>query len=770
MSTVARALADRLLKLDLPEGLAARITEKLTRLERLQAEGQQHVAPVGRLPHYCAGCPHNTSTRVPEGSKAMAGIGCHFMAQWMDRNTETFSHMGAEGVPWTALGRYTDEKHRFVNLGDGTYFHSGTLAIRASVAAKANITYKVLYNDAVAMTGGQPHDGELTPQQITHQLHHENVHKIYLLSDKPELYPASDLAPGVIVKHRDHIDAVMEELRELPGVTAIVYVQTCAAELRRRRKRKLADDPDMRLFINPAVCEGCGDCSKQSNCIAIEPKETEFGRKRQINQSACNKDFSCLKGFCPSFVTVRGGKLKKRAPAEAPDFSNLPQPQLPALDQPWNIAVTGVGGTGVLTIGALLGMAAHIEGKNPLIMDMAGLAQKGGAVLSHIRIAAKDQPVRSPRIGNGAADVLIAADAVVAASKDGITLCDSDRTHAVFNAKVTPVSDFVRLRDFDFQGAAVERTVEEAVRSNEHFHNFSEIALAVAGDEIAANIMMLGYAWQSGLVPIGGEALEQAVRLNGVAVEANLTAFNWGRMLAHDPDFVRARLQPEPNMAVTQMSLEQVIDHRAVHLTKYQNEALAERYKALVAKVQAATSALPQGEALTRAVALNYAKLLAYKDEYEVARLFSDPAFRAALTDQFDGDYRIAFNLAPPMLSGKAPNGRPKKREFGAWTLHMFGLLARFKGLRGTAFDLFGRTKERRAERALIAEYEADLDKVLSKLDSLPADLVLRLLSSPDEIRGFGPVKEEAMQAHAKRRADLIARIDGLSHTPIAAE
>jgi indolepyruvate ferredoxin oxidoreductase len=770
VSSVARALADRLLRLDLPEGLANRISQKLNVLEHLQAEGQKHQAPVSRLPHFCAGCPHNTSTRVPEGSKAMAGIGCHFMSQWMDRNTETFTHMGAEGVPWSAIGRYTEEKHRFVNLGDGTYFHSGTLAIRASVAAKSNITYKVLYNDAVAMTGGQPHDGELTPQQITHQLHHENVHKIYLLSDKPELYPAADLAPGVIVKHRDHIDAVMEELREIPGVTAIVFVQTCAAELRRRRKRKLADDPDMRLFINPAVCEGCGDCSKQSNCVAIEPKETEFGRKRQINQSACNKDFSCLKGFCPSFVTVRGGKLKRRAPAEIPDFSGLPQPQLPDLDQPWNIAVTGVGGTGVLTIGALLGMAAHIEGKNPLIMDMAGLAQKGGAVLSHIRIAAKDHPVRSPRIANGGADVLIAADAVVAASSDGITLCGSERTHAVFNARVTPVSDFVRIRDFDFQAAAVERTVEKSVRSNEHFHNFSEIALAVAGDEIAANIMMLGYAWQKGLVPLGLDAIEQAIRLNGVAIEANLTALNWGRMLAHDPEFVGSKLQPEPVVTQSSMSLEDLVEHRSAHLAKYQNAGLASRYRALVGKVQTATGDHPDGDALTRAVAQNYAKLLAYKDEYEVARLYCDPAFKAALTDQFDGNYRIAFNLAPPLLSGTAPNGRPKKREFGPIALRLFGLLANLKGLRGTAFDLFGKTAERRAERALIEEFETDVALVLDRLTTLPAGLALKLLSSADEIRGFGPVKEEAMEGHATRRTELIKQIETQSQKTIAAE
>ena len=770
VSVVARTIADRLLKLNLPGDLANRITQKLERLEHLQAEAQKHVAPVSRLPHFCAGCPHNTSTRVPEGSKAMAGIGCHFMSQWMDRNTETFTHMGAEGVPWSAIGRYTDEAHRFVNIGDGTYFHSGSLAIRASVASKSNITYKVLYNDAVAMTGGQPHDGELTPQQITHQLYHERVGKIYLLSDKPEHYPASDLAPGVIVKHRDHIDAVMKELREEKGVTAIVYVQTCAAELRRRRKRKLVEDPDKRVFINPAVCEGCGDCSAQSNCIAIEPKETEFGRKRQINQSACNKDFSCLKGFCPSFVTVRGGKLRKRAPAETPDFSSLPTPTLPSLDQPWNIAVTGVGGTGVLTIGALLGMGAHIEGKNPLIMDMAGLAQKGGAVLSHIRISAKDQPVRSPRIANGGADVLIAADSVVAASKDGISLCDTKRTNAVLNAKVTPVSDFVRIRDFDFQAANVERTVEKTVRGNEHFHNFSDIALAITGNEIAANIMMLGYAWQNGLVPVGIDALEQAIRLNGVAIDANLTALNWGRLLAHDAEFVRSKLQPEKDHSQAALSLDELIDHRMAHLTKYQNKALADKYRALVDKVRVETGSLKNGEALTRSVAQNYAKLLSYKDEYEVARLFTDPEFKAALQEQFDGDYKIAFNLAPPMLGGTAPNGRPKKREFGPITLRLFGILARLKGLRGTALDLFGKTEERRAERALINEYENDVNLVLSNLPNVPADLAQRLLDSADQIRGYGPVKLDAMADHAERRAGLIKNITDKTKNAIAAE
>ncbi|MEO0774155.1 MAG: indolepyruvate ferredoxin oxidoreductase family protein [Pseudomonadota bacterium] len=767
---VARAIADRVLRLDLPDGLSDRIASRLEVLEHLHARGEAHEAPIIRQPHFCPGCPHNTSTRVPEGSKAMAGIGCHYMVQWMDRDTDTFTHMGAEGVPWTAISRYTDEAHRFVNLGDGTYFHSGSLAIRASVAAKANITYKVLYNDAVAMTGGQTHDGDLSPQKITHQLYHENVGKIYLLSNTPDLYPASDLAPGVVVRHRDHLDAVMKELREIPGVTAIVFVQTCAAELRRRRKRKDAPDPDMRLFINPAVCEGCGDCSEQSNCLAVEPKETAFGRKRQINQSACNKDFSCLKGFCPSFVTVRGGSLKKRAPADAPDFAALPQPDLPALDRPWNIAVTGVGGTGVLTIGAILGMAAHIEGKNPLVMDMAGLAQKGGAVLSHIRIAGAGQDVRSPRIANGGADVLIAADAVVAASKDGITLCAPDRTQAVLNAKVTPVSDFLRQRDFDFQAATVEKTVQNAVHSKDHFHNFSEIALAVAGDEIAANIMMLGYAWQIGLVPLGQAAIEQAVQLNGVAVKASLTAFNWGRMMAHDPDVVAAKLRPSPVVMQQSLTLDALIAHRRAHLTKYQNAALADRYEALVRHVRATTRDHPNSETLTRLVAQNYAKLLSYKDEYEVARLFTDPAFKAAMNDQFDGSYKIAFNLAPPMLTGKGPDGRPKKREFGPWAMWVFGALARLKGLRGTVFDPFGKTAERRAERALIAEYEGDVALVLSGLNATNGDIALKLLNSVDEVRGFGPVKEDAMAKHTHRRAALLKTFTDHENPAIAAE
>ncbi|MFT6532738.1 MAG: indolepyruvate ferredoxin oxidoreductase [Limimaricola cinnabarinus] len=773
VGSVGRAIADRLLHIDLPEGLHDRIEAELRRLEAGHARGQAHEAPITRLPHYCPGCPHNTSTKVPEGSKAMAGIGCHYMVQWMDRNTETFTHMGAEGVPWTSIGRFTEEKHRFVNLGDGTFFHSGHLAIRQSVAARANITYKILYNDAVAMTGGQKVDGPLSPEQVTHQVAHENVARIVLLSDHPENYDRVDLAPGTEIRHRDDIDAVMKELREIEGVTVMVYVQTCAAELRRRRKRGRADDPDMRVHIDPAVCEGCGDCSVQSNCIAVEPLETELGRKRQINQSACNKDFSCLKGFCPSFVTVRGAELHKRPAAEGPDVSMLPEPQLPEISRPWNIAVTGVGGTGVLTIGALLGVAAHMEGLSPMILDMAGLAQKGGAVLSHIRISTHERPATAPRIATGTADLLLAADSVVAASKDGVTLCDTSRTHAVMSTKLSPTSDFVRQRDFDFRSAGVMRAVEKTVRSSEHFHDFAHVARELCGDEIAVNIMMLGYAWQQGFIPVGREAITQAVRLNGVAVQSNLDAFNWGRVMAAEPKRVIAEMgetDEPPHLPQAQMTLGQLVAHRTGHLTAYQDARLARRYTDRVARVRAAVEGHAQADKITRAVAQNYAKLLSCKDEYEVARLFTRPEFSENLKNQFDGDYRIAFNLAPPGLPGTDAEGRPKKREFGPWILKAFGVLARGKRLRGTAFDVFGRTEERKRERALIGAYEADMDLAQERLGRGHDAEILKLLELPDQIRGFGPVKLAAMEQAAPIRDALRAVIKNDTPHQVAAE
>lgn len=769
IARVAGAMAQRFLRLDLPEGLAAHIKSRAAALTAAESKGDSHVPPLTRQPHYCAGCPHNTSTRVPEGSKAMAGIGCHFMAQWMDRRTETFTHMGAEGVPWTAISRFTDEKHRFVNLGDGTFFHSGHLAIRQSVAAGANITYKILYNDAVAMTGGQPLDGMLTPQQITHQMYHERVARIVLMSDHPEVYSAAELAPGTEIRHRDEIDPVMRELREVTGVTVIVFEQTCAAEKRRRRKRGKLADPDMRLWINPAVCEGCGDCSEKSNCIAVEPHETEMGRKRRINQSMCNKDYSCLKGFCPSFVTVRGGTLRKAAVQGGPDVSALPAPVVPPIDRAWNLALAGVGGTGVLTIGAILGMAAHLDGKIPMVLDMAGLAQKGGAVMSHIRISRPDRKVTEPRIVAGAADLLLGADAVVAASKEAIRLCDPGRTAALLNTHTTPVSDFVRLRDFDFRGNAVTQSVAASVTSTAHFHDFTGLAQRLTGDEIGANLMMLGYAWQCGLVPVANAAILDAIEMNGVAVKANREAFNWGRLLAHDPTFIAAQeaLSMAAAPALDSETIENIIAHRMRHLQAYQNAALAQRYRAGVAQIEraAATTGVAKDD-LLRQVAITYAQVLAYKDEYEVARLYAAPEFRQALTSVFEGDFRIALNLAPPFLPAASQDGRPKKREFGPWVLPLLRGLARLKGLRGTWADPFGHSHDRKLERKLIRLYEEDLtlaERVLTP-DTLP--LVRELLGLPREIRGFGPVKQTAYDRQMRRRAEIRDQL--LDHGPMA--
>ncbi|MGL6211179.1 MAG: indolepyruvate ferredoxin oxidoreductase family protein [Paracoccaceae bacterium] len=762
VARVARVIAERLLRLDLPEGLAAHLHRRAEHLHEAEDRGSAHVPPVVRQPYYCAGCPHNTSTRVPEGSKAMAGIGCHYMVQWMDRRTDTFTHMGAEGVPWTAISRFTDEGHRFVNLGDGTFFHSGHLAIRQSVAAGANITYKILFNDAVAMTGGQQVDGVLTPQQITHQMYHERVARIVLMSDRPDLYTAAELAPGTQIRHRDDIDAAMLELREVPGVTVIVFEQTCAAEKRRRRKRGSMEDPDMRLWINPEVCEGCGDCSEKSNCVAVEPEETEMGRKRRINQSMCNKDYSCLKGFCPSFVTVRGGKLKKHRAEGGPEVASLPEPVLPEIDRAWNLAVAGVGGTGVLTIGAILGMAAHVEGKIPMILDMAGLAQKGGAVLSNVRISRPDRPVAAPRIAAGSADLLLGADSVVAASKESIVLCDPGRTEAILNTRITPVSDFIHNRDFDFQAAAVERSVARSVRSTSHFRDFSALAARLTGDEIGANLMMLGYAWQRGLVPIGRDAILQAIELNGVAVKANTDALNWGRALAHDPSRVKKLASAPSRPDLETMSTDAIVAHRVAHLRAYQNEALANRYDNWLKKFG--------DDDLKRQVAITYARVLAYKDEYEVARLYAASEFRESLGKAFDGNFRIAFNLAPPILPGKEADGRPKKREFGPWILPVFHLLARLKVLRGTWADPFGHTADRKLERELIALYEDDLALAVSKLTAENLPLVRELLTLPWQIRGYGPVKEASFEKQMARRAEVRAKLEGHDTMAIAAE
>jgi indolepyruvate ferredoxin oxidoreductase len=778
VASLASSLTERLLRLNLNPEIAEMLRAKADWFNGREATQMQPVAPITRTPYFCSGCPHNTSTKVPEGSRAFAGIGCHFMALWMDRSTETFTHMGGEGVPWVGVAPFTKEEHVFANLGDGTYFHSGSLAIRQAIASGANITYKILYNDATAMTGGQHVDGELSPQQITYQLHAEGIREIYLVSENPHLYPASDIAPGVKTAHRDELDAVMKACRQQKGTSAIVFVQTCAAEKRRRRKRGTMEDPQRRVMINAAVCEGCGDCSVQSNCISVEPLETELGRKRTINQSTCNKDYSCVKGFCPSFVTVDGGKPRRRAPADLGDIGDLPGPtSLPKLDRPYNIAVGGVGGTGVLTIGALLGMAAHIEGKASMILDMSGLAQKGGAVLSHVRLSEHTADVTCSRIVTGTADLVLAADEVVAASKDTISLCESSRTAGIINSHVIPTADFILNRDFNFQSRKVNSVLETALRKDSSFFDFTKPAEMLLGDSIATNIMMMGYAYQRGLLPLSAEAIEQAIEVNGVSIKMNKQAFRLGRLAAADPARLAAMMKGQDAIAAPKtldaMSLDEIIAHRAALLKDYQDEKLAERYRKLVGQVRDAALNGGYGEALPRAVAINYAKLLAYKDEYEVARLYTDGRFEQQLKDQFEGDIKISFNLAPPILSrGVDALGRPKKRAFGAWLMPVFRTMASLRFLRGTALDIFGYSGDRKLERELIAAYERDVTAALGALSPLTIDTAVELLSLPDRIRGYGPVKEKAAKDAAARHTQLVADLANPPPAPrqIAAE
>src|SRR5579875_1751284 len=718
---IADVLVARLERIDMPAELRASIAAKAGEMRARRNRLDAYKPPTTRLPYYCPGCPHNTSTRVPEGSRALAGIGCHFMAQWMDRNTETFTQMGGEGVPWVGIAPFTSEKHVFANLGDGTYMHSGIIAIRQAVAAGANITYKILFNDAVAMTGGQAVDGAMTVSTLIRQIDAEGVKKIYLLTIDPARYTAAALPAGIVIEHRDAIDRIQREVREIPGCTAIVYDQTCATELRRKRARGIAPQGASRAYINPAVCEGCGDCSDQSNCIAIDPLETEFGRKRAINQSACNSDLSCVKGFCPSFVTVTGGTVEQSEGAKLPEVA-IPAPTaatLPATTT-YNIAITGVGGGGVLTIGHIIGMAAHMDGVGAQVLDITGLAQKGGAVVSHVRLARETKDIGAQRIPAGGTDLLLATDLVVAASPEGRQLISAARSRAVVDTHVTPVASFIHNRDFDFQAPATLDVIERALHEPAAKLDFHHLALHAFGDSIAANMMLVGHAYQRGWLPVSERALTRAIELNGVAVALNLAAFQWGRFLAAFPDEVAAlTAKEEKHRSLAAMSLSEIIEHRAAHLTAYQNARLAQRYRDRVNAIRPVEAAIGKGEQLTRAVAINYAKLLAYKDEYEVARLFTHPSFRAGLYETFEGKPSLVFHLAPPLFARLDPNtGRPRKIKFGASIMPLFRLLTSLKRLRGTPFDIFGYGTERRRERALIATYEGGLDIIAAKLSA----------------------------------------------------
>ncbi len=721
-----------------------------------------HAERSGRSPYFCSGCPHNTSTKVPDGARALPGIGCHAMTEIPGRTTDGQIAMGGEGVPWVGQVPFAKDKHVFANMGDGTYFHSGILAIRQAVAAKAPITYKLLFNDAVAMTGGQAHDGPLTVPILTRQLAAEGVEKIVVVSDEPEKYEGRhDLPPGTPVLHRDAVLPVQAELAAYPGVSVLVYDQTCAAEKRRRRKRGLMPDPDKRLYINPRVCEGCGDCSVQSNCISVEPLATAFGEKRTINQSSCNKDFSCVEGFCPSFVWVDGAKLRAaegRGLDVAGLAARLPLPVPPALDRTINLLVAGIGGMGVTTVGATLAMAAHLDGLNASTLDMTGLAQKGGPVTSHVRFAARGMAIEGPRIPPTTLDALVASDMVVANTAEHLALLDAGRTLAVVNTKIAPTAEFAMRQTLSFDEARMVRTLRDGA------HDFvgvdaAGIAEAVFGDAIFTNMLLVGVAWQSGVLPLSIEAVETAIRLNGAAVADNIKAFHAGRVLAADPEAILGALPKAPTVPV--MGLDERIDFLAGELSAYQDAAYAAAYRDLVGRVRAADAAHGAGGGrLTGHVAESLYRLMAYKDEYEVARLYSEPAFREGLERQFAGERRLRVMLAPPILSRPDPaTGRPKKRAFGPWIFTAFRWMAKGKRLRGTALDPFGYTAERRTERALIETYRADVALILERLGEADYGLLCELARLPQDIRGFGPVKERRLAAAKERRTGLLRRL-----------
>ena len=772
---IAKAIAQRIKKLGIDGGagsdMRARIDLQLAILEAkersMQVQTIQNLTSEERQPWFCSGCPHNTSTKVPEGSRAMAGIGCHFMSIWMDRSTIGFTQMGGEGVPWVGQQPFTTDQHIFANLGDGTYFHSGLLAIRQAIAAGVNITYKILYNDAVAMTGGQP-IGE-RPEghsvvQIAQSVRAEGATKIVVVTDEPEKYEGVTLVEGVAVHHRDELDTIQRQFREIKGTTVIIYDQICATEKRRRRKRGSMVDIAKRVVINELVCEGCGECSVQSNCLSVEPLETEFGRKRTINQSSCNKDYSCVKGFCPSFVTVEGGQLKKASKTASKTanpfaLSELPQPIIPATPEAYGIVVAGVGGTGVITIGQLLGFAAHIEGKGIVTQDAGGLAQKGGATWSHVLIADRQDDIRTTRVGMAGADLIIGCDPIVSANKETVMRMREGRTHVALNSHSTPTAAFVKNANWHNPAQECVDGIAQVVGiSGVSTFNADALATSLMGDSIYTNPMMLGYAWQKGWVPLQKASLMRAIELNAVAVDNNKTAFEWGCRAAHNWAEMEPFLQPAQVIEFKKReSLEELIAKRVEFLTAYQNAAYASTYLNFVEKVRAKEQVISvekvsgRSLSLTEAVVRNLFKLMAYKDEYEVARLHSDGTFEKKISAMFEGDYKLNYHLAPPLLAKKNDRGELQKQPFGPWMLTGFRLLAKLKGLRGTAFDVFGRSPERQMERALIADYMRSMEVVMQRLNAENMSTALEIARIPEQIKGFGHVKDKSVVAVRSR-------------------
>ncbi len=759
---IAIAIGHRILERNSDAQLAERVAER----EKLAGRDPAKPA-MERTPYFCSGCPHNTGTRVPEGSVALSGIGCHFMAQWMDRRTTGYTQMGGEGASWMGEAPFVDTEHVFQNIGDGTYYHSGLLAVRAAVASGVNMTYKILFNDAVAMTGGQQVDGPMTVPQITRQVSAEGVKKVVVVTDEPDKYgPNPGFADGVEIYHRDDYEKVQKEIREIPGITAIVYDQTCGAEKRRRRKRNQYPDPPKRVVINDLVCEGCGDCGVKSNCVSVAPLETEFGRKRTIDQSACNKDYSCVNGFCPSFVTVHGGELKKGKSAPVGDnidtlFPAVPEPTLPALDEAYGMLVNGIGGTGVVTIGAIVGMAVHLEGHAFGALDMAGLAQKGGAVWSHLQIANKLEDIRTARLGSGGAKVMVGCDFVTSASEKSMDMVRDGATRAVVNLHQQMTGDFTRNAEMQFPASSLKRTISDGVgEGNVHFVEATRIATALLGNSIATNMFMLGLAFQKGLVPVGSEAIKKAIELNGTAVKMNQAAFLWGRRAEVDLAAVERLIGPRAEVeksARLSQTLDEIIERRVEFLTGYQNAAYALRYSSLIEKVRDAEAKIRGHGGLAEAVARYYFKLLAYKDEYEVARLFTDGSFKQKVASMFEGDYKLRFHLAPPLLSKRhSETGELTKSEYRAWVFGAFKMLAKLKFLRGGRLDVFGYTKERRGERGLISEYEQIIGELLVSLSADNHALAVRIASIPEDIRGFGHVKERNIGKAKAKQSELL--------------
>jgi indolepyruvate ferredoxin oxidoreductase len=729
------------------------IKQRLAFLETKEASLAKPRFRSERKPWFCSGCPHNTSTRVPKGSKAFGGIGCHYMATWMDRDTDTFTQMGGEGATWLGQAPFTETRHVFQNLGDGTYFHSGLLAIRAAVAARVNITYKILFNDAVAMTGGQTFDGPLTVEIIVEQIVAEGVGRIVIVSDQPEEYQhCLNLQKQVSVADRSRLEQIQLELRDTAGCTAIIYAQTCAAEKRRRRKKKIMVDPPKRVFINEMVCEGCGDCGQQSNCLSLIPKETEFGRKRSIDQSACNKDFSCINGFCPSFVTVHGGQLRKPSMKQIePCKDQIPEPKKPSLEVPYNILITGIGGTGVLTVGSVLGMAAHIEQKGASVLNQTGLAQKFGAVSGHIRIAEQQRQIHSVRIPAGEAHLLIGADLIVSESDDSLAKLDKSFSQAIVNTHLSPTAEFTRNPDALFPIEVMKTAIESELEPGKtHFLDATKLATHLLGDAIYSNLLLLGVAYQCGFIPLSSESIIEAIKLNGVSIDLNINAFNWGRRVVVEPESINQyfnKSDPDHSESSSQ-DLDTVINIRQKFLIDYQDEAYSSQYVETINQIRKFEQQLINLTEsnllkLTTVIAKNYFKLLSYKDEYEVARLLSHPDFEQAIKQQFEGDFKLAYHLAPPFLSKADPlTGKIRKREFGSWMKPVFCLLTKCRKVRGSRWDLFGFNEERRHERKLIRDYENDIEFILRHTRSDNYAISIELARWPELVRGFGPVKQ----------------------------